>query len=306
MLVGATLPQFSDDRERLLVAARAAEEEGLDSLWLFDHLWPLSGGRARPILECWTTLAWLAAETSRIRLGTFVARSTLQRPALLAKMAATVGAIAPGRFIFAVGSGDEASRRENEAFGLEYHEADERVGQLEATVRIVKAYLSSDEVSVDTPFARVEGLRPSPTPAPPPDLWLGGRSDDVLAIAGRYAAGWNAWQGSPARFAAAAQQLLSYSGGRALELSWGGIVVLAGSDSAAAELLGDKPATGRIVGGPETVATALSRYIEAGARHLIVTPFGSTATPEFYRLLAEVRGLLGHNTPGGYTDGHEH
>src|ERR671915_1147412 len=117
-LLGATLPQFTDDGHAFVEAAQRAESLGLDSVWLFDHMWPLTGGKTRPVIESWTALAHLAAATSRITVGTLVTRSTLRHPLLLAKMAATVGAIAPGRVIVGIGSGDEQSRNENEAFGL--------------------------------------------------------------------------------------------------------------------------------------------------------------------------------------------
>lgn len=287
--VGATLPQFSDDRDRLLASARAAEDAGLDSLWLFDHLWPLSGGKQRPVMECFTTLAWLAAVTERIKVGTLVARSSLRYPSLLAKMAATVATIAPGRAIVTIGSGDEASRAENEAFGLDYFEADERVGQLETTVQVVHDYLHAGTVTAGEP-ARVRDLPSSPRPEPRPSLWVGGRSDDVLALAGRYADGWNAWGGTPERFALDARQLLAYAGSRPIELSWGGIVTLASEEEPAAAAA-PRPGT-PLAGGPGEVVERLEGFVAAGARHLVLTPAGSSAGPDFYRTLGSVRERL--------------
>ena len=267
-------------------------EAGLDSLWLFDHLWPLSGGKTRPVLESWTTVAWLIAMTERIRIGTLVTRSSLRNPALLAKMAATVAAVAPGRLIVAMGSGDEMSRAENEAFGIPYYAADERVEQLDAAARVLYEFLHRDRVKVEAGPVRVDELEPSPRPEVPPKIWLGGRSDDVLAAAGRYADGWNGWGGSPERFAADAQQVLAYAAerGRDLELSWGGIAVLRGSDDEARAALGERPSGDRLVGGPGSVGAELERFAEAGARHLILTPAGSSAGPDFYGLLGRVRG----------------
>ena len=57
--IGVTLPQFTGDPERFLDGVRRAEELGFDSVWVFDHLWPLGGNRERPILECWTALSYL-------------------------------------------------------------------------------------------------------------------------------------------------------------------------------------------------------------------------------------------------------
>ena len=100
--------------------AHRAREAGLDSVFVFDHLWPLTGGKERPIFESWTTLAHIAAVTDTMDIGTLVTRSSLRHPAVLAKMAATVASIAPGRLIVAIGSGDEMSRPENEAYGIPY------------------------------------------------------------------------------------------------------------------------------------------------------------------------------------------
>src|SRR5680860_1174492 len=127
---GVTLPQFTKERERFLDGARRAEALEYDSVWVFDHLWPLGGDRERPVLESWTSLAHLAAVTERVTLGTLVTRSSLRHEVLLAKMVATVGELAPGRLICALGSGDKMSEGENLAFGLPYFAGDDRINQL--------------------------------------------------------------------------------------------------------------------------------------------------------------------------------
>jgi alkanesulfonate monooxygenase SsuD/methylene tetrahydromethanopterin reductase-like flavin-dependent oxidoreductase (luciferase family) len=128
--LGVTLPQFTGDPSKLLDGARRAEDAGLDSVWLFDHLWPLTGGKSRSMFECWTSLAYIAAVTKRVTVGTLVSRSSMRHPVLLAKMAATVHAIAPGRLVVGIGSGDEASRPENDSVGLPYYPGRERTDQL--------------------------------------------------------------------------------------------------------------------------------------------------------------------------------
>jgi alkanesulfonate monooxygenase SsuD/methylene tetrahydromethanopterin reductase-like flavin-dependent oxidoreductase (luciferase family) len=198
--VGVTLPQFTSDRDAFVDGARRAEVAGLDSVWVFDHLWPLSGGKRRPILECWTALSYAAAATDTIGVGTLVTRSTLRRPLVVAKAAATVAHVAPDRLTVAIGSGDEASRDENEAFGLPYLEGDERVAQLEATVEIVREEL--------------DGAAP---------VWIAGRSDAVLEVAARNADGWNGWESSPQDFAVEVATLGAAAQGRRVEATWAGI-----------------------------------------------------------------------------------
>jgi alkanesulfonate monooxygenase SsuD/methylene tetrahydromethanopterin reductase-like flavin-dependent oxidoreductase (luciferase family) len=286
VLIGVTLPQFTDDSERFVDGALRAEAAGLDSMWVFDHLWPLSGGKGRPIIEAWTALAYAAQLTTRIRIGTLVTRSSLRHPTVLAKMAATVASVAPDRLIVAVGSGDVASRPENEAYGIDYFGNDNRSAQLASTVGVVRSYLRDDSVSQADGFASVANLPSSPAlPASPP-VWVAGRSDEVLSVAGRLADGWNGWGGAPDEFARDAETVVRAAGGRPIELTWGGLVVLGDTDGAARDKLGSRSPEEWVVGGPGAVAAHLSAIVEAGARHLICT-FSDAGRPGAYELLAE-------------------
>ena len=291
-MLGVSLPQFTDDPAVMIDGARRAVAAGLDSVWVFDHLWPLGGRKERPVLECWSALAWLAATTEHVNIGTLVTRSSLRHPAVLAKMAATVGAIAPGRVTIGIGSGDEASRAENEAFGIPYYGSDERIDQLVSTVRVLRRYLNEDVVTHHDRFADIEGLPASPRPQPRPRVWVGGRSEQVLEVAGTEADGWNGWGGKPEVFAADAQLVLDYAKDRPMDLSWGGQVVLGATDKAAEEKLGSRNPKHFIVGAPETVAARLQEFIEAGARHLILG-LPDAGTPGVYEFLAgNVRPML--------------
>ena len=286
--LGVTLPQFTDDPQRVLEGARRAEELGLDSIWLFDHLWPLSGGKERPIFECWTTLAFLAAETESIGLGTLVTRSSLRHPALLAKMAATVAAIAPGRVTVGIGSGDHLSKEENESFGIAYFAGDERVDQFEETVTVLKRSFEEDEVSFAGDFVDLKELPLSPVPPSPPDVWVAGRSGDATELAGRIADGWNGWGGDPARFTQDAQEVLDAAAGRPVELTWGGLVRL---DSGSSAALGSASPGGdsAISGAPDEVAKGLRGFVDAGATHLVVTLAGGWKVEDLVRLAEEIR-----------------
>jgi alkanesulfonate monooxygenase SsuD/methylene tetrahydromethanopterin reductase-like flavin-dependent oxidoreductase (luciferase family) len=287
IMVGVSLPQFTDDPHKLIDGVRRAEAAGLDSIWVFDHLWPFGGPHERPVFECWSTLAWLAAITESIRIGTLVTRSSLRHPALLAKMAATVGEIAPGRLTVGIGSGDHLSRAENEAFGIPYYPGDERIDQLVSTVKLLRRYLNEVRVSHHDDFASIDSLPASPRPDPPPLIWVGGRSEQVLEVAGTNADGWNGWGGTPEVFAADSQLVLEYARDRAVELSWGGQVIFGDTDRDAADNLGSRNPKHYLVGAPETVAAKLLRFVEAGARHVIIG-FPNAATPGVYETLAEV------------------
>jgi alkanesulfonate monooxygenase SsuD/methylene tetrahydromethanopterin reductase-like flavin-dependent oxidoreductase (luciferase family) len=278
--LGVTLPQFTDDPNVFLDAARRADAIGLDSVWVFDHMWPLTGGKERPALECWTTLAWLAAATKHIGIGTLVTRSSLRYPAVLAKMAATVAAIAPGRVTVTIGSGDALNRDENAAFGIPYYAGKERDEQLAATIETVRSHLHAPRPE-------------SPDSGATPPVWVAGRSDAICTLAGRLADGWNGWGRSAADFARDAATVQAAAAGREVTLTWAGLVVIGQDDAAATAKLKGRGVGDRVVGGPATVAGHLAALIEAGASHLICTfPDAGAAGP--YELLAgPVRRALG-------------
>jgi alkanesulfonate monooxygenase SsuD/methylene tetrahydromethanopterin reductase-like flavin-dependent oxidoreductase (luciferase family) len=281
--VGVTLPQFTDDGNVFTEGARRAEDLGFDSLWVFDHLWPL-GNKGRPILEGWTSLAWLAAHTTDVTVGTLVTRSSLRHPAVLAKMAATVSEIAPGRLCVAIGSGDVASAAENLAYGMPYWSGSDRMDQLESAVEVLHRFRAGQEVSFSDDFVELEGLPAGPGPLDY-SIWVAGRSVDALDVAGRLADGWNAWAASPEEFSNAAAALRESAGDRSMELTWGGQVVVADTDEAARDRLGKRNPAHFVTGGPDTVGRYLRNLVDAGVEHLILaTP--SASDPRSHELIA--------------------
>jgi alkanesulfonate monooxygenase SsuD/methylene tetrahydromethanopterin reductase-like flavin-dependent oxidoreductase (luciferase family) len=269
--VGVMLPQFTADPAVLLDGVRRAEALGLDSMWTFDHLWPLSGGKQRPIFECWSALAHIAECTRRATVGTLVTRSSLRHSALLARMAVTVAGVAPGRLIVAIGSGDARSRRENEAFGIPYYPGARRTSQLAETVEVVGRALAADAAGAA--------------------LWVGGRGRAALELAGRLADGWNSWGTNPAEFSLDAGIVTEAAAGRPVELSWAGTILIGRDVAGARAKLKDRNPDEYLVGAPPDVAEQLSGLVAAGARHVIGT-FPDARDPEVYELWAEVSGAL--------------
>ena len=125
MRVGVTLPQFLEDAEPAIAAARRAEELGLDGVFVFDHLWPI-GQPDKPVLPAVPLLGALAVETRRVWLASFVARVGLKPDAVLVHELASVARMAPRRFIAGLGTGDRMSAAENLAFGVSFPPAAER------------------------------------------------------------------------------------------------------------------------------------------------------------------------------------
>ena len=285
--IGVTLPQFTADRDAFVSGAERAIALGFDSLWVFDHLWPLGGDRERPILESWSALGYLAEMTEEVRLGTLVTRASLRHPVLLAKAAATVAAIAPGRLIVGLGTGDHLNKGENESFGAPYYTGQERMKQFVTTATMLQRFFLGGTVTLDDKHARVSGLPASPKLADPPPVWLGGRSTEVLEIAARLASGWNGWGANLDAFAEDAAKVRALAGERPFDISWAGQVVLGTDDEDAAGRLGQRDPVQYVTGGPDTVRTELSRAVTAGASHLVVA-LPAAGEAGAYEALAEV------------------
>ncbi len=124
--------------ETAVGVARAADELGFDSVWLYDHL-QTRDGDPDAVLECWTTLAALARETTRVRLGQIVTCALYRNAGLLAQMASTVDAASGDRVFVGLGAGWD----EREYADFEYGEAlppvRERLAQLEHTLQVLRA-----------------------------------------------------------------------------------------------------------------------------------------------------------------------
>jgi hypothetical protein len=123
--LGVLLPTFRDTPNDALRTAIRAEESGLDGVFAFDHLWPI-GDRERPALAPFALLASVVGRCPTLSVGPLVARVGLVSTKKLLEQFATLEALAPGRVIAALGTGDELSKDEHLAYGLAYPSAEER------------------------------------------------------------------------------------------------------------------------------------------------------------------------------------
>lgn len=166
--------------------------------WLFDHLLPIGGDPDGPILEGWTLLSALAAQTTRLRLGLLVTSNRFRPPALLAKIAATVDVVSGGRLDFGIGAGSRPShplaRREYAAHGLPFHDAAHAVGSLaEACTIIRRAWTETAPFDFHGTYHDLTGAfcNPKPIQRPHPPIMIGGRSTATLRVVAAHADIWN-------------------------------------------------------------------------------------------------------------------
>ncbi|MEX2221636.1 MAG: LLM class flavin-dependent oxidoreductase [Candidatus Rokuibacteriota bacterium] len=266
----------------LLAMADRAEAAGFDSVWIGDSI------TARPRHEPLTLMAAIAARTRRVRLGTGVLLPALRNPVVLAHLIGTVDRLAEGRVILGVGIAADtpAIRREFAACGVPW---DRRVGRFLETIEICRALWERDGVSFGGKHFSLDGatVEPKPHRAGGPPIWIGGGGPTALREAARF----DAWfpTGPSVEFFAEQYpriQAAARAGGRAPDAVTGAAYLTLALDpsqaaaerrlhgfletyyAAPAKAMLARQATyaGPIEGGAEW----LQRWIDAGARHLVL------------------------------------
>jgi len=180
--------------------ARTAESEGMDSVWLMDHLFQIGvvAPETDPILDCWTGLAAFGAVTKRLRLGTMVAAAGFRPPSILAKMTSTIDVISDGRLIVGIGAG--WCDWEHEAYGLDFPPVGVRMKKLEEAINILKAMWTQERATFEGECFHVRNAVCSPKPVqkPHPPILVGGSGEKVtLRICAQHAQMHNIGGGTP-------------------------------------------------------------------------------------------------------------
>ena len=164
-----------------------ADRLGFDSIWTWDHLYPIVGSDDGPMFEGWLTLAAWAERTERATIGLMVGANTFRNPALVAKMATTLDHISGGRAV--LGIGGAWFETEHRGFGLEFGGSPgERLRWLEEAVRIMRGMLHGEQPSGDR-FYTTQQVRNDPLPVQGrlPILVGGGGEKKTLRIVARHA-----------------------------------------------------------------------------------------------------------------------
>jgi alkanesulfonate monooxygenase SsuD/methylene tetrahydromethanopterin reductase-like flavin-dependent oxidoreductase (luciferase family) len=268
--VGVQLPEVERfvPWPEYLDLGRRAEDAGLDSVWVGDHLlYDLPDGSTRGPYEAWTTLAAIAAVTQRVEIGPLVASTSFHAPAMLAKQAATVDAISGGRLVAGLGAG--WNRREYDAFGFAY---DHRVSRFEEALAIIAPLLREGRTTFHGRFYDVDDCVIDPGPVRPggPPVMLGSTSPRMLSIGLPVVDAWNVWwsvyDNSVERFARVKAEVDAATPvGRAVEATAAVLVTLPGGRG---RLMGDHYDTDVTTVTPGDLADHVRGLAAAGAAHL--------------------------------------
>ena len=176
--VSVTNYSWSDQlHQRLASLAGFLDDTAVDTLWVPDHLLQADPASQldEPMLEAYTALGYLAAVTSRIRLGTLVAAATFRAPALLVKAVTTLDVLSAGRAWLGVGAGYNGD--EARAMGLFLPDTAERFARMTELLRLARQMWRGDESPFRGEYLELEHPVSCPRPATTPPVLIGGTGE---------------------------------------------------------------------------------------------------------------------------------
>ncbi|MET9059572.1 LLM class F420-dependent oxidoreductase [Streptomyces antibioticus] len=276
-----TEPQQGADYETLLTVAKATEDLGFDAFFRSDHYLKMGDADGLPgPTDAWITLAGLARETSRIRLGTLMTAATFRLPGVLAIQVAQVDRMSGGRVELGLGAGWFA--QEHEAYGIPFPE--EKFGRLEEQLEIVTGLWATEvgkTYDFDGTYYQLKDSPALPKPAQGrvPVLIGGHGARRTPRLAARYADEFNmpfsSVEDTAAQFGRV-RDAVAEAGRPADALTYSNaLVVCVGRDdqevARRAAAIGrevDELRTNGLAGTPAEVVEKIGRYAEVGSTRL--------------------------------------
>ncbi len=173
----------------LTTVACTAEAAGLSSLWVMDHFFQIDmvGPPEEPMLEGYSALAFVAAVTQRIKLGTMVTGVTYRHPGILVKTVTTLDVLSGGRAYLGIGAAWNS--HEHLGLGVPYPPLAERFERLEETLQIARQMWAGDETPIHGAHHQLQRPLNSPPPLsrPRPPILIGGTGEKkTLRFVARY------------------------------------------------------------------------------------------------------------------------
>jgi len=267
---------LSNDVERFCGLVDGLEALSFDSLWLSEKV---TGDCPDPIVA----LAFAAARTAKLKLGTSVLVLPGRNPMLLAKELATLDRLAAGRLLPAFGLG-QVDPAEQQAFGVE---RTERARRFDEALPLLRRFWTEDSVDHDGEFFRYEGARVRPRPVQQSiDVWLGGIAPAELRRVGRLGDGWLPSFCTPDDVAAGRSEIERVASGHGRDIDpehFGALVpyALDGIPDALGALLArrrpDLDPADVVAPDLASVPALLERFVEVGASKFVVVPLGEPA-----------------------------
>ncbi len=193
MHFGVGLPHFRRlaSTEAIVTVAQQAEALGFDSVWVSDHIVVPRSAIPRfgeVFFEPFTTLAYVAGKTQRIRLGTSVIILPYRHPLFMGKALATLDVLSGGRLI--VGAAVGWLAEEFEALGIPFTE---RGARSDEALKVMRALWTEAEPKFEGKFFRFASIKAEPKPLqkPHPPIWIGGSSPAAFRRAAEFADAWH-------------------------------------------------------------------------------------------------------------------
>lgn len=298
-----TEPQQGATYDDLLAVARTAEDAGFDAFFRSDHYLHMSGDGGAGPTDAWTTLAGLARDTSRIRLGTLVTAATFRLPGPLAIAVAGVDQMSGGRVELGIGAG--WFKGEHTAYGIDFPDVKERFDRLEEQLAVITGLWSTPAGRTYTHDGSHYPMVDAPALAKPvqeggvPIIVGGSGKRRTPALAARYASEFNAAFQSPEESRVLFERVRAACEDRRrdpddLTLSAVGVLCLGDDDATLARRaaaisreVGELRANG-FAGSTDEVVDRLGRYAEAGATRVYLQVLDLTDLDHVEEVAAKV------------------